>query len=102
MFVDFKENEVVIKAGDTDHLFESEKIKGKLIVTNQRIYFRTIEEEAGKFNLEILPEEICEVHYFNIKKILPSGLEIITKDGEHLKFTIKKRNAWGELINKMY
>ncbi len=102
MFVDFKENEVVIKAGDTEHLFEAEKIKGKLIVTNQRIYFQTIQKDADKFNLEILPEEISEVHFFKVKKILPNGLEIITKDGEHLKFSIKKRNSWGELINKMY
>lgn len=102
MFVDFKENEVVIKAGNTDHLFENEKIKGKLIVTNQRVYFRTIEEVSNKFNLEILPEEISEVHYFNVKKILPCGIEIITKDGENLKFLLKKRNSWGELINKMY
>jgi len=102
MFVDFKENEVVIKAGNTEHLFETEKIKGKLIVTNQRIYFRSIEENSEKFNLEILPNEISEVHYFNIKKFLPNGLNIITKDGEQLKFTVKKRNSWGELINKMY
>ena len=102
MFVDFKENEVVIKAGDTEHLFENEKIKGKLIITNQRIYFRTLDEKIEKFNFEIMPEEISEVHYFNQKKVFPTGLEVITKDGEHLKFTLKKRNSWGELINKMY
>ena len=54
MTVKLNANEVVIKAGDTNQIINDNKISGKLIVTNQRIYFKTLDEETAKFNLEIL------------------------------------------------
>jgi len=41
MVIPLKANEVVIKAGDSSYLDDAEKICGKLILTNQRIYFIT-------------------------------------------------------------
>jgi hypothetical protein len=102
MVVNLKANEVVIKAGDTDHCYNENKIPGKLIVTNQRIYFLTKNPESSARNLEILPEQIKEVIFYNTKKIFPNGLNLITKAGEQLRFILKKRNAFGELINTMY
>lgn len=102
MVVNLKANEVVIKAGDTSHCNDQNRIPGKLIVTNQRIYFLTLKPESSRFNLEILPEQIKEVIFYNTKKIFPNGLNLITKAGKQLRFILKKRNAFGELINKMY
>lgn len=102
MVVDLKANEVVIKAGNTDHLHEGKKVAGKLIVTNQRIYFKTSEQKSDAFNFEVLPEQILEVIYFNTRKIFPYGLNVITKTGENLRFILKRRNEFGQLINKMY
>lgn len=102
MTIDLKPNEVVVKAGDSKHYNSEEKIDGKLILTNQRIYFKTINKECNRFNQEILPEEIKEVHYFNTNLFSANGLNVITKDGQELKFSIKKRNTWCEAINKMY
>ena len=58
MTVKLQPNEVVLKAGDTSQVVENSTIEGKLIVTNQRIYFKTIRDEAAKFNLEILFENV--------------------------------------------
>ena len=102
MVVNLKANEIVIKAGDTEHCFDENKVSGKLIVTNQRIYFLTKNPDCSAHNLEILPEQIKEVIFYNTKKIFPNGLNLITKAGEQLRFILKKRNAFGELINKMY
>ena len=55
MVVNLKANETVIKAGDTKYYIDEDKVEGKLIVTNQRIYFKTSNSDAGLFNLEILP-----------------------------------------------
>ena len=101
MVVDLKENEVVVKAGDTMFL-NGEKAKGKLILTNQRLYFKSFNIDQKKYDKEILPVHIQEIIYFSTQKIFPNGLSIITKGGEELKFQIKKRNSWGEMINKMY
>lgn len=102
MVIPLKANEVVIKAGDSFYLSEQDKIGGKMILTNQRIYFRSANGHGDNHNLEILPSEISEVIFFNTRRILPNGLNLILKNGEEKKFSIKKRNEFGSMINKMY
>ena len=100
MKVDLKPNEVVVKASDTQHLNEKEKVEGKLILTNQRVYFKSPEQES--YDREILPTDIEEVIYFKTNMLSSNGLNIVTKKGEQLKFKIKQRDSWGKAINKMY
>ena len=92
-----------MKAGDTNQQIDNNTIDGKLIVTNQRIYFRTISAELEKFNFEILFENIREVIYFS-KGLLfgVKGLVVVTRDGKQHSFPLKKRDEIGQLINKMY
>jgi len=102
MTVELKANEIVIKAGDTTQEVDNKSITGKLIVTNQRIYFRTIEEELRKYDLEINPENIQEVIYFGNGLFSAKGLDVITIDGRSHRFPLKKRDEIGKLINTMY
>jgi len=102
MVVDLKANELVLKAGDSNFFTEKKAIDGKLILTNQRVYFKTKEDELKQYNLEILPNQIEEILYFNTMKIIPNGLSIILKEGKELKFKIGKRNTWGKILNKIY
>jgi hypothetical protein len=103
MTVKLNPNEVVLKAGDTNQVIENNTIEGKLIVTNQRIYFKTLDIESEKFNLEILFDNILEVIYFS-KGLLfgVKGLNVVTRDGKSHNFPLKKRDEFGQLINKMY
>ena len=41
MVVDLKANEVVTKAGDAQFYAPESQVRGKLILTNQRIYFKS-------------------------------------------------------------
>jgi hypothetical protein len=102
MTVKLNPNEVVIKAGDTNQVVGNDTIEGKLIVTNQRIYFKTLKEEAERFNLEILFDNILEIIYFNRGLFSVKGLNVITRDGRCLSFPLKKRDEFGQLINSMY
>ena len=102
MTVKLNPNEVVLKAGDTNQLIDNNTISGKLIVTNQRIYFKTLNEDTEKFNLEILFENILEVIYFSKGLFSVKGLNVVTRDGRSLSFPLKKRDEIGELINSMY
>ena len=45
MIVKLNPNEVVIKADDTYQVIDNNTIEGKLIVTNQRVYFKTLKVE---------------------------------------------------------
>jgi len=102
MVVDLKENELVLKASDSNFFTEDKNIDGKLILTNQRVYFKTKENQNEIYNLEILPSQIEEILYFNTMKIFPNGLNIRLKEGKELKFKIGKRNSWGKVLNKIY
>jgi hypothetical protein len=103
MTVKLYANEVVLKAGDTLQVIDNNTIEGKLIVTNQRIYFKTLGEETEKFNLEILFDNIREVIFYS-KGLLfgVKGLNVVTRDGQNFSFPLKKRDEIGQLINKMY
>jgi hypothetical protein len=103
MTVKLSANEVVLKAGDTNQVIENNTIEGKLIVTNQRIYFKTLNEDTEKFNIEILFDNIREVIFYS-KGLLfgVKGLTVVTRDGKSHVFPLKKRDEIGQLINKMY
>jgi hypothetical protein len=102
MTVKLNANEVVLKAGDTNQLIENNTIEGKLIVTNQRIYFKTLKEDTERFNMEILFDNILEVIYFSRGLFAAKGLNVITRDGKCHSFPLKKRDEIGQLINSMY
>ena len=102
MYLDLKPNEVVIKAGDTNHLSGDQAVNGKLVLTNQRLYFITQKNKGVNFDHEIEYDNISEVLVFNSRRFFPNGLNVVTKDGKEVKFIVKKRNAWCEVINRMY
>jgi hypothetical protein len=102
MTVKLKPNEVVLKAGDTSQVIDNTTIAGKLIVTNQGLYFKTLVEETEKFNLEILFDNILEVIYFSQGIFSVKGLNVVTRDGNTFSFPLRKRDEFGQLINKMY
>ena len=101
MKIDLKPNELVVKAGDSLFL-NGKDVKGKLIVTNQRVYFEAISFEDKKYNREINPSDIREVMPFSTFVFISNGLNIVTREGEELRFKVKNRKSWELLINKMY
>lgn len=102
MTVKLNSNEVVLKAGDTNQIVDNKTVNGKLIVTNQRIYFKPLDDDASIFNLEILFENILEVIFYSKGFFALKGLNIVTRDGRSYAFPLKKRDEIGQLINKMY
>ena len=102
MTVKLNANEVVLNAGDTNQVIDNNKVEGKLIVTNQRIYFKALTQEAEKFNLEILFDNILEVIFYRKGLFSVKGLNVVTRDGKSHSFPLKKRDEIGQLINKMY
>ena len=102
MKIDLKANEMVVKATDTNHLLNgAERIKGKLIITNQRIYFKSINGNTGKFDIEIEPKSIRDVLFFNPGFLQHNGLNLVTTEGKEMRFTLKQRNSWGQMIANM-
>lgn len=102
MKIDLKANEMVVKAADSNYLLdETTKITGKLILTNQRIYFKSANGHTGKYDLEIEPKSISDVIFFNPGLFIRSGLSLIMNRGTELKFMVKNRSEWGQMIAGM-
>ncbi len=95
-------NEVVIKACVSKHYSNKPARKGKLVLTNQRLFFWPSEKEDSINLIEIWPKEICELHFFNTLLLIPNGINIITKNGNHNMFRVNERNIWTRMINQMY
>lgn len=102
MTVKLNANEIVLKAGDTNQVVGDKTIDGKIIVTNQRIYFKALREEFEKFNLEILFDNVLEVIYYSRGLFSIKGLNVVTRDGRTISFPLRNRDEFGQLINKMY
>ncbi len=102
MKVRLNPNEVVLKAGHTNQVIDKRLVEGKLLVTNQRIYFKTIAEEPDRYNIEILFGNIMDVIFYRKGLFLAKGLNIITRDGKNYVFPLRKRDEIGQLINKMH
>jgi len=101
MKITMNPNEMVVKASDSSFLSNGNTIKGKLILTTQRIYFKP-ETNGKEYNdIEIYPNNIKEVMFFKNRPIMPTGLSIVTKDGVENKFLVSKRSSWNAEIVKM-
>ncbi len=101
MRIELNPNEMVVKASDGKYMTNGSPVKGKLILTTQRIYFKPGTNGTTHPDLEIYPKDIEDILFFNEKLLFPSGLNIVTKDGNSIKFLIKKRTSWSEMIVKM-
>ena len=101
MKIEMNPNEMVVKAADSSYMNKESEIKGKLILTTQRIYFSPETNGSTQNHLEIYPGEIEDVMFFNEKMLFPCGLNIITEGGMPNKFLVKKRSSWSEMIAQM-
>jgi|WetSurSiteA1Bulk_404760.scaffolds.fasta_scaffold00360_6 hypothetical protein len=97
-----KPNEMILRAGDTNLLLNDHQVPGKLIVTNQRIYFISLRDDYRHYDKEITPEEIRELIYFKTNWLFPYGMKIITRNGDEHPFVVRKRDEWSKLITRMF
>lgn len=100
MKIDLKPNEIVVKASDSKYLNGS-RIPGKMILTNQRIYFKVKDSSQSGYDMEITPAEILEVIPFKTGLFSNNGLNIVTKAGSELNFSIDKRDSWCTTLNEL-
>lgn len=101
MKIEMNPNEMVIKANDSSQVINGNSINGKLILTNQRVYFKTSENGKKYDDVEIMPEDIKDVMFFNNRLLFSNGLNIITKNGVENKFLVKNRSDWSKMIVRM-
>ena len=100
MKIDLKPNEQVVKASDSKYMNGS-IVHTKLILTTQRISFKSSRTPENSHDLEIEPVNIKEVIPFKTGLFSNNGLNIIQKDGKELNFKVKDRDTWCQLVNRL-
>jgi len=93
-------NEFVLKASDSRHDSGSQKVEGKLVLTNQRLYFVTV-NGTSKTQFDIETRSIYEVMPYNNRIIFSNGLCLNMKDGRQMKFEVKGRTKWAGMIARV-
>lgn len=100
MRINLQANEYVLKASDGKHYHLDNKVDGKLILTNRKFYFAT-NGSSTSIKLAIEPSEISEVMLFSNRFLFSNGLILLMKNGEEIKFEVKKRNDWAGMIARV-
>lgn len=100
MRINLLPNETVVKASEGRHHNGKSAVSGKLILTNQRLLFT--DAENAQILLSISPSCIQEVLPFNNGIFTAKGLQVVLKDGNTMRFTMRNLSDWTRLINKMY
>jgi len=95
MKIHLRQNEQVIKAADARY-FNNSEVDGKLILTNQGLYFKC---DDLLHNLDLPFAAISEAIPYKTKWFSNNGLAIIKSTGRAYKFSLKKRNGFCELLN---
>ena len=101
MRIELKSNEFVLKAADTKHYINENKVAGKLVLTNQRLYFASSNGTESNLRMEIEPRCIHEVYNFRNRSLFANGLCLQLKDGKELRFELKNRNDWAGMIARV-
>ena len=95
MKIQLRENEQVIKATDAKY-FNNETCDGKLILTNQGLYFNCGDETH---DIDLPYPAILEAIPYKTKWYANDGLAIIKSSGKTYKFALKKRNNICTFLN---
>lgn len=102
--IDLRSDETVLKEAKGDYwkktLISSKQIRGKYHFTNQRIIFTSSSLVGSGEIFEIEYKDITEVKKGMINFFIPTGINVIMKDGTKHLLSLLGRNKWIELINK--
>jgi len=102
MKLNLNKDEIIINAQFSNFFPNGNgKVKGKLILTNYRILFKSFNNYLNTADVELKYDEISDVSSFNTMKFIPNGLNIITKDRKRLRFQLKNRADWMEQYRKL-
>ena len=88
------EGEEILKAAEAGYILDGKPVQGKLVLTNQRLIFRYLQEEPpGVRQLEADRSEINEVKLSATHSIYRTGITVKVKGREHI-FTVSIPDRW--------
>ena len=78
---------------------DAEGVGGKLVLTDQRLVFKSYQINIQSGANEYLLAELREVHPRKSAKLFQNEMRIITTEGQHYDFVVYERDLWVSKIN---
>jgi hypothetical protein len=92
--------ERVFEQGGARHLRGKTSVTGWLFLTNRRLLFRSLRFDRDGQEWSVPLEEIVEIQPFQILRIMPTGLRVVTTRGEE-RFAVADSAAWVGMISRV-
>lgn len=94
-------NHPILFSGPANHRFGKEYTGGWLILTEEKLIFKTHHFNIQNHELEIENENITNIKGMNAFGFIPNKLSIEESSGEVHCFVVNNRSKWLECINKV-
>lgn len=94
------EGEDIIFSDVANHFKHGEGVGGKLYLLADKLQFKSHSFNFQNHELIINLDKIKEVQVYNLFGLIPTGLTIITNDGQVEKFAVNNRRRWKNEIEK--
>lgn len=92
------QGEYAIAEEGASHFHQSIAVGGTLILTNKRLIFRSSPCFSYPHFLEIDLNRISDIQFFKHMLLNPTGLAVVSQDGNLENFIVDDRKAWRERI----
>lgn len=96
--IETAEGENIIKSGGANHFVEKEGVGGKLVLTDQRLIFKSHKYNVHKHQQTIDLNRITGIEVVRTFGILENGLILELRNGEKHKFIVDDPRDWLEQI----
>ncbi len=99
--IEIGESENNLKERLASHFKGIENVGGKLLLTNERLIFKSHKFNIQNHELEIKISEIKKVEKVKTIGLIPNGLRITTNMGKAERFVVDSPNEWINKINEL-
>lgn len=96
--IPLEQAESIIKEGVANHLKGAERVRGKLVLTNKRLIFKSHQYARQNHQAVFAIDEITNVSKTKTSKLMPNGLTIMVDDNRTEKFVVESAGEWAEAI----
>ena len=89
-----KDGEQIVREGFANHFRGIEAVGGRLVLTNERVIFKSHPFNIQTHEWSVARTDISELEPARTFGIVPNGLLIKAKSGETERFVVRDREGW--------
>jgi hypothetical protein len=97
--IEVTKDEIINHEGPANLFRGMEGVGGKLLLTDQRLIFKSHKMNIQSGEVQLLLADIKETSPRKTAKLFQNGLRVLTNTGEHFDFVVYERSNWISKLN---